>query len=290
MNNKLVKTAIIYGSIIVIIIIALFIKLGLDTRQSNKLEQATEVIKSKDGNSNVKTDVFSSSDNCMMVSVLNAQSDEQQQPQYNIACEENGKQIIKLGPASSFSIRDMMSKNIPIKIQAKATGESIDELNKIRTEYNNGVYLANQVVDGIKGAPTIGGYQTLITAGMDIDQSALNITLQFLRQYYADINRGYANGKFTPVGTPEKQILDLSMSNGLSNLDNPDYNMYTSDLQLTSGTSAKSSKKIIIKAVFNGNNDHVLTLKTIIITDTDGNNPVTVYDSDNGVVPQTPPN
>lgn len=290
-RNRIIAAATITLSIISVIILVVVMtnKVATDRSNQKKLDAATTEIKKT--NKNIDTSIFAMAGDCMAVTAMPSGSKEgYAQPQYYIVCSDNGKQVVKLGPTSSFNTVDMLQHNIPAELQAKLTGQTTDQIKKQQAEYNNGTYLANQTTNGIKGSPNLTGSQGFASAGMDVSQQTLDSAMSQVSQYFANINRGYDGKNFTPVTDPAKQIATVNFSNPAGDYTSPDVtkDIWRADVTTTSGTGVQSKYKITIVATFNDKSTPLLTLDSIDMTDENGN-PVSLYNRYNGTSVPIPP-
>jgi hypothetical protein len=289
-RNKLIALAL---AVFVIGVVATSIFIMANrTVDTAKLDSATAAIKSAQPakKKNLDTQIFAQSGNCMIVAAVSQGAPAaDQQAEYYITCEESGKQVVKLGPASSFSVLDMTWAGVPAALQAKATGQSETQIKAIQQRIADGRYFAEQTNYGVIGAPAIIGTQQFVDAGMDGGSSSEGTFASLLAQHFANINLGYHDdGTTTRVKDPAQQVASVSFANVKYDLA-PGYttSIYTADMTITSGTGQKTARRITVTETFDPNAAVMANISSITLANADGSAPVTLYDAANGIsIPQ----
>lgn len=295
-RNRIIVASLAVAFVLAIAVMTVIFATGDAKNRADKqsLDDATSAIKDTvPGRGDLETSVFARDGDCMAVSGVDGteSAGDLQQGEYYIVCKENGKQAVKLGPASSFSVPDMTNAGIPVALQAKLTGLSEQQVKDQQKQIADGTYYATQLNNGVIGSPNFQGLEKLLDVG--VDRQVYSDVKSQLAQYYANLNTGYQSDTVTiPVTDPAKQLASVNFDTpnqtcaaGANGRNDCTTTTYTFTATPTMGDNKTgTAQRITIAASYAGSGAQNIT---IVLSDTDGSNPVTIYDSARNIsVPQ----
>jgi hypothetical protein len=295
-RNRIIVVGLAVAFVLAVAVMTAIFAIGDAKNRADKqsLDEVTSAIKDTvPGRGDLKASVFAQNGDCMAVSGIDGteSAGALQQGEYYIVCKENGKQVVKLGPASSFSVPDMTNAGIPVALQAKLTGLTEQQVKDQQKQLADGIYYATQLNNGVIGSPNFKRLEKLLDVGMD-SQDYMDVKAQ-IAQYYANLNTGYQSETVKiPVTDPAKQFASVSFgtpsqacaagADGRSDCTTTT-RMFTATPTMGDNKTG-TPQRITIAASYAGSGAQNIT---IVLSGTDGSNPVTIYDSARNIfVPQ----